>query len=211
MILWVLWEGLLAGWAIGLGLIPHQFSQFKAKYFHELKGFLNKMLLFIHNQLKICCWIWHTFFCFVLFFLNLWMCELTSQRTAVSELALLNRIRDPEPVAGGHDVGRVISSECYGVACSVWGGWTHHAPLPLHQHRLTPQRAQWDRIVRKFLIHLVRNTFPSFNQIHSTLNLLLLFGQNHVCECVREREKERQSVCGRERETERDVCSTNAL
>lgn len=110
-------------------------------FFHKLKEFLNKMLLFIHNQFKICCSIWNYFF----FPLNLWMCVgTTSQWMALSELALLNWITDPQPAAGRERCGEgnlfwMLWSSLFSVR-----GWTHHAPLPLHQHRLTSQSAQWN-------------------------------------------------------------------
>lgn len=148
MILWVSWDGILAGWAVGLGQTPPQFSQFKATFFSQAeRKFLNKMLLFIHNHFKICCSIWNVFFS-----LNLWMCELLQ---SVSEWSFLNW-----PYwTGSENLNLPMRGEWRGsgeliYSWMLWSilfsvrGWTHHTPLPLHHRRLTHRIAHNTQVVR---------------------------------------------------------------
>lgn len=117
------------------------------------------MLLFIHNQQKLCCWKFSP-----------------STSECVSWYNQL--VNGP---LGGSDVGRVIYSECYKVACSVC--WAEHIMRLYHSintdtaeaHNKTCRLSTWrlGQTAHTFLIHLVWNAFPTLSEKHSTLNLYL--------------------------------------
>lgn len=93
----------------------------QSNFFHKLKKFLNKMLLFIHNHFK--CVVRSELFFF--FSLNLWMCESSK---SVNEWSFLNwpywtGSETLNLLMGGKwcGSGGFIYSECSGVSCSVWG------------------------------------------------------------------------------------------
>ncbi len=145
---------------------------------------------------------------FFFFFLNLWMCELVQP---VSERPFLNW-----PYWTGSETlnlrregtmwGRVIYSECYGAACSVWGAERimrlyHSINTDWHRraHNKTSRHSTW-RLGQTFLIHLVWNAFPTHKytppQTSSSLSWenLCVCVCVCACKCMRERDRENEMM-----------------
>lgn len=152
--------------------------------------------------------------------LNVWV-GLTSQWTALFWTGLIEPDQRPlDPTGGGNDVGRVIYSECYWVACSVWGAERimrlyHSIDMDWHcRARKTSRHSTWwlREIAQTFLIHLVWNAFPTLSQINSTPSLLLPFLRKPVrayacvCVCARKWACMWVCVCVRDKEKERVRC-----